>query len=202
MELAGDLVPLLTFALGAIMAELGSWLRDKRLADREGRAFRRQLERDERTAARDFERETLLALQDAVQRFSRMVGRAHFSAEVQVRRDGVSPADLQVPEDVDQGLMETGTELSRLTARVHSAEVAGWISRMRKNADEATSIGIGGRDLAHAQEHMEAFADEVAEVHKAIGDRLRTLIYGTSQRSDVVPPSPLAPPGGLGGGPL
>lgn len=202
MELAGDLVPLLTFALGAILAELGSLLRDRRLADREGRAFRRQLERDERTAARDFERETLLALQDAVQRFSRMVGRAHFDAEVQVRRDGVSPADLRFPDDVDQGLLETGTELSRLTARVQSADVAGWIGRMRKDADEATSIGIGGRDLAHAREHMDAFADEIAEVHKAIGDRLRTLIYGTSQRSDVVPASPLTPRGGLGGGPL
>lgn len=173
-------VPVLSFAAGAMAQLGGEALRDRRLVAREERAAARVQAREDQQAARDFERETLLELQEAVHGYARCVGRAHHEAHLHIRRDGGNPRSVVLSDGLDEELRLTGVDLDRLRARVASAEVAGWLGRMKKDALEAVSIGIGDRDLAHADEHMEAFATEVEDVHRAIGDRLRELIYGSA----------------------
>ena len=178
------LVPVLSFAAGAAAQLGGEALRDRRQTAREESAAARARAREDERAARDFERETLLALQDAVQRYARLVGRAHHAAHEHIRGAGGSPRTLVLPDDVDAGLLAATAEVDRLQSRVASAEVAGWLSRMRKDALEATMIGIGAhRDLAHADEHMNAFSEELEELNRVIGERLRALIYGHSDRT-------------------
>jgi hypothetical protein len=182
MQWLTELVPVLSFVAGALLTLLAETLRDRRATAREERAFARSRGREDEQSARDFERETLLELQDAVQRYARLVGKTYHAAHVHIRRDGGTPANFTSPDDVDEQLLAASVAVQRLVARVADQEVAGWISRMMKDADEATMIGIGGRDLAHAEEHMQAFADEVQEVNAAIGARLRVLIYGRAIR--------------------
>ncbi len=182
MQWVTDLVPVLTFIAGAALTLLAETLRDRRAIAREGQAFARNRTREDEQAARQFERETLLELQDAVQRYARVVGRVHHAAHLHIRREGGTAASFMSPDDLDEELRLAGVNINRLVARVADAEVAGWIGRMTKDADEATMIGIGGRDLGHADTHLFAFADEVQEVHTAIGARLRLLIYGRAER--------------------
>jgi hypothetical protein len=145
------LVPVLSFAAGAAAQLGGEALRDRRRTAREESAAARARAREDERAARDFERETLLALQDAVQRYARLVGRAHHAAHKHIRGAGGSPRTLVLPDDVDAGLLSATAEVDRLQSRVASAEVAGWMSRMRKDALEATMIGIGASVDGRAQ---------------------------------------------------
>lgn len=176
------LVPVLSFAAGAAAQLGGEALRDRRLTAREEAAAARAQARDDQQAAREFERETLLELQDAAKRWARMIGRAQHAAHVHVRRDGGTAQSLELPPEVDEGLLATGVEVDRLGSRVASAEVAERLSWARKNALEVTLFDIGGRDLAHADEHMSAFATELEELNRAIGARLREVVYGQAER--------------------
>jgi len=126
------------------------------------------LERSER--ARAFQRDNLLAVQDALQDLARLTGRAHHEDFLAHRESGVwgrSP----LSEEVDEGLGLANRRLTALVERVADDELRSKLKAMHSSLTRATMAS--SREEADAR--MEATVDEFTGVMARLGEVLRSL---------------------------
>lgn len=109
--------PFLTLVLGYRLKTFEAWIQDKRTAVRE-REARDEARRDLRVTRRDaFQRDTLLELQDAVQKLGRGTAAAQHADEMTFRQSNVWRKEL-LPEDVNQQLFVAQRQTTLLSSRV------------------------------------------------------------------------------------
>lgn len=157
---------LLGFALNALLESLRRRHELKR--DRESR---RETRRDQLAEQRrNFQRETLLALQEAVMDLMRATGAAHHHDEMEYRRTG-EWHKTKYTEELDQAHMIAMGRTGMLGVRVRDDELRNLVSSFRDcSAGEAVS---GSPELGRAAlDEMATFFDKIQQ---QIGQLLRTL---------------------------
>lgn len=138
----------------------GYWLagvnerrRDARTLERELRL--REAEREARLvdATRAFQRETLLALQDAVQLMARLTGQATFFDHMKARAGMYT----RLPDELSDDLYANGVEVRSLMSRVLSVEV-------RDAVDRFVELSVR---LTTSPKHLEGLVGDDLERHAA-----------------------------------
>jgi uncharacterized membrane protein len=109
--------PVLTLLLGFAASWISEWFRDDRTSkrEREAREAARQAQLFERRA--NFQRETLLNLQDAVAKLARTTGRMHHLDSMNHRSTGKWGGFL-FPENLDDDAHQANVAVMLLTSRV------------------------------------------------------------------------------------
>jgi hypothetical protein len=136
-----------TLLAGGALTIIAGWLADRRawLRDRE----RRLDERRERFLVRrsDFQRESLLALQDASQRLMRTAGAMHHQDVVEYRTTGKWQRQ-QFGDDLSNQQLHANTDTMLFTSRIRDDKVRDLADRLRiyvheiaSSPDEATADG-------------------------------------------------------------
>src|ERR1035441_9703685 len=123
-------VPLVTVFVTFATVQLSDWLKDKRAHQRE-REARREARADAIIERRNqFQRESLLKLQEVAQQFVRSCGEMHHTDSMAFRAGG-GWHKQPYPEDMDQRAHETNVRMTKLTIRVRDERVRELSSRLK-----------------------------------------------------------------------
>ena len=167
---AAGWLPILTFLLGFAAKFVSDWAqhRYERERDRESRkeARRDQLAQQRRT----FQRETLLALQDAVMDLARATTAVVHQDEMEFRKTGKWQKQL-LDEKLNQDQLLASQRVSTLSVRVRDPLVREMAERIRNYAAQAT-VGPTREDSLSGRMKM---SDEFGKLQPRIGEILRTL---------------------------
>ncbi|MBN9602893.1 MAG: hypothetical protein J0G33_08175 [Afipia felis] len=123
--------PVLTLLLGYSAKSLSDWVDFKRTVRRE-REARAESRRDKISERRnDFQRATLLELQEVAHRLGRMAYQANHYDEAAFRRDPVNWQKQLLPEETSEGFREAQARASLLSARVLDDEARAYLEEFR-----------------------------------------------------------------------
>jgi hypothetical protein len=162
------LPPIITFLLGFGTKWLADWAQHRRTVEREREA--REATRREQLFERrcTFQRETLLALQDAAAALGRATGRVSHLDTMAVRTTGKTQ---RLPDDLDEGYRLAQVRTNMLAVRVRDASIRELVEQFR---EFSTSCA-----MAKTQEDRDRATDSAMETHiklnEQIGKVLRTL---------------------------
>lgn len=161
---------------GFVLAGLNEANRDRRARKREQEA--RAFERAERLSDRrhDFQLETLLALQDAVQALTRLTGRTFHFDHMNARDQNYT----QLPDGWSEEIQANGVEVNRLKTRVLDVGVRDAVLAFSTHCIEMTMTpsgfkGLSGEELENfALSKMNQMSVQVALVMDALGEAIRS----------------------------
>jgi hypothetical protein len=169
-------LPLATLVLGYVGSLCTEWFRDRRAEGRE--KFMREAEVADRRANReaDFQRETLLRIQDALfaQSQATTIHQLHYIAAERRGQSETPPRDVpwgnegEVPDNMGKQWQESASELILLTVRVADDELRGVIDQFRSH----TTAVI----LALGQDAAFKAAAKADDVYKAANERIGQLL--------------------------
>lgn len=163
---------------GYLLAGLNERRRDVRtqLRESESRRFERAAQLEDESHA--FQRETLLSLQDALQKVARLTGKAMHFDHMQAR-DGKY---TQLPEGLDEQILAADVEVSRLTARVLDPHVRAAVKDLTKLSAQLSTLptdlqGFKGADLERRGDvRLRDFGDGYNAVMEVLGEAVRREI--------------------------
>lgn len=155
---------------GGALTMLSAWVADNRLSERERE--RRREERHERLEARrkDFQRDTLLALQVATQKLMRVAGAMHHQDVMAFRKTGVWQKQSLGEELSNEHLRQT-TETMLLASRVLDGETREFANEFRKLA---STVSICASE-DEAENRLKAAADMQGILIERIGQLVRGM---------------------------
>lgn len=164
------LITILSVMAGGALTIITGWISDKRLSERERE--RRAQEREERLAIRrdDFQRETLLALQVAVQKMVRTTGKMHHEDVMAHRSTGQWQRQL-FSEDLSDDSLRNMTDTMLLGSRVRDSEARTLADQLR---EQCTAIG-GSPDEQTAEARMATATITHERLIGRIGQLLREM---------------------------
>ncbi|MEJ0047153.1 MAG: hypothetical protein WDN04_14325 [Rhodospirillales bacterium] len=162
--------PVLTLLLGFGTKSLADWWQDRRLTQREREA--REAAQRERLLERrvEFQRETLLALQDAVMSLTRATGAANHQDEIAARDNGQWQKQL-LPDDLDEQLRQAQALCSILASRVRDQKIRELTDAL-KGVCATAAMSRSQRDAADAIQGMGLVFQEL---NATVGALLREL---------------------------
>jgi predicted component of type VI protein secretion system len=153
---------------GALLTEA---VRDKRAAEREERARASQREHVVADRRADFQRETLLALQDAISRLVRCAGEtAHHDLMASRQRGQWTKAP--VGEDLNQRFFTAMVDTNTYVVRVLDEQVRELVTELR---DRITTVAVAASSQSEANHALNEVTDLFVAVNGRIGELLRTL---------------------------
>lgn len=161
--------------IGYTLAGKNEARRDRRAAEAASSA---RIEERVSAAVRErheFQRETLLALQDAIQLMARLAGRAMHFDHMQAREGKYT----QLPDRFSEEMQANGVDVNRLQSRILDDELRASVDRFRRAGIEATLdprryVGLKGEGLESAALHaLTKFGDEVTRVMDDLGVAVR-----------------------------
>lgn len=173
--------PVLTALVGFVTASISDWLRDRRASarereaaeanrtrEREGREAARREQRFERRAA--FQRQTLLDLQEAVQKLVRTTGEMKHHDTMAVRAGGEWGKQL-LGEDLNNRSHLTNVQTTMLGVRVRDESVRNLLRELR---EECMHSQLAGSE-AEAERALVKAASIFEKLNERIGELLRKL---------------------------
>ncbi|MEG3148409.1 hypothetical protein U1769_00830 [Sphingomonas sp. ZT3P38] len=168
--MASWLATTISVITGGVLTMLAAWLADRRLTERDRE--RRREEQRERLATRrtDFQRQTLLALQEASQKLLRNTG-ASLHQDVVAHRTTGKWQRQRLPDDLSNDHLRLITETMLLASRVRDDEVRALADRLRS---QTAVVGISSGE-SEAQNRMMAAADTQGALIQRIGEIVRGL---------------------------
>lgn len=164
--------PVVTAFGGFILAAISEYLRDRRATTRErdARNAVRHLQQLERRT--NFQRQTLLDLQEAAQQLGRSCGTTYFIKHERFLQTGKwENEDLPLPDDLNEDLRQAVTKTIMLSARVRNdgvREMAGTFKRFATGIATASS-------KSDAQAALNQMMATLGPLHESIGGVLRKL---------------------------
>jgi hypothetical protein len=175
--------PVMTLLIGYGTKSFSDWLQDKRniAREREAREAARQDQRYERRT--NFQRQTLLDLQEASMQLARATGAAHHQDEMAYRTTGKWQKQL-LPSDLDEGYRLAQTLTSMLSVRVRDDSVRQLVKNLKTHSTEAM-ISANQDDSGRAMTNMASVHEEL---HERIGELLREIdsAYATDFHGDYM----------------
>jgi hypothetical protein len=159
---------IITFLLGFGTKWLTDWAQHRRIVerDREAREATRREQLFERRAT--FQRETLLALQQAAAELGRATGRIGHLDTMAIRATGRTQ---RLPDDLDEGYRLAQVRTSMLTVRVRDAAI-------RELAEQLRQLSVDSIDAKTEDDRdriMNAAMQANIQLNERIGEVLRTL---------------------------
>jgi len=162
--------PVLTAFIGLLTGAILEWLRDRRIIRREREAreaTRREQHFERRT---NFQRQTLLDLQEAVMRVLRTTGEMH-SQKVLANRAGSKWGKHLFEEDLDSRAREANTQTTMLMVRVRDEIARNLVDEVKNASTDA----LFAPNILKAEEGMQKMVTEFDKLNKRIGQLLREL---------------------------
>lgn len=176
----------IVIAVATLFASLGGYLlaglnerrRDERthLRASESRRFERVAELENESHA--FQRDTLLSLQDALQKMARLTGKAMHFDHMQAREGKYT----QLPEGLSEEMLAAEVEVSRLTARVRDPQVRAAVKDLTELSAHLSTLptdlqGLSGYDLERrGNAKLREFGDRYSAVAEVVGEAVRREI--------------------------
>lgn len=162
--------PVLTTIIGFATGSINEWLRDRRTSkrDSEARDALRRAQLAERRA--NFQRETLIDLQDAVTKFTRITGKMHHIERMELKKTGKWGGFL-FPEGLSDSALEANVKIMVLNSRVRDEHIRELAERFRGHANK---IGILPSPQATEDASLKMI-ETIDPLHKRIGEILRKL---------------------------
>lgn len=162
--------PFVTLVFGYAAKSFEDWIQNKRTVTKE-REARSATRHDQRVASRiTFQRETLLQLQDAVQKLTRATGRTNHLDEMAYRKTNEWRKE-QLPEDLNDGYFVASTQTALLSSRVRDEAVRQLVEKFRTVSTDA----ILAETPANARRHLQELMGISNELHSRIGKLIRTI---------------------------
>ncbi|EKS29382.1 hypothetical protein [Afipia felis] len=163
--------PVLTLLLGYGTKSLSDWIDFKRTVRRE-REARAEIRRDKISERRnDFQRATLLELQEVAHRLGRMAYLANYCDETTYRRDPENWQKQLIPEETSEGFREAQARASLLSARVLDDEAREYLEEFRTCCTTVVfskQRGVSLRALAELDPLHRRFNSHVGELLRNI----------------------------------
>ena len=162
---------LLAAGIGYVASALQQWLADRRLDEREQRtrvALRVEQQSDRREA---FQRETLLALQDALRRLSRATGAIQHLDVMHHRTTREPYARQQLDEEWNQKYQLAIVDVQMFTVRVMDDDLR---HRINDLLDHVSAV-ISAPSESEAKASLDAGVTLSMELNKRIGELLRSV---------------------------
>lgn len=161
--------PVFTALLGYLTSLFTEFYREKRTSAREleSRKATRRLQLSERRS--NFQRETLLELQDAISQLARTHAQVHHLDTMERRKSGVWVH--QVPEDLNQEAFAAMVKTLQLLVRVHDDPIRQMTQALRTHA---TGI-VTHRMEEDSTRAMKGMLEVIQPLHERIGLVLRQL---------------------------
>lgn len=170
----------LSVLLGFAAKSVSDWLQDKRAYQRD-RETRDVLRRDQLAERRaEFQRQTLLELQEVLQDLARAVGASHHQDEMQFKETGRWQRHL-IRSEIDDQFFQANRRALVLTVRVRDESLRESLKRFRDFTSQIES-GIRGRndedDASARRASTTALLGAMGllpPIQERIGELLRTL---------------------------
>ena len=164
------LLPVFTLLLGYLLKLFSDWVQHRRTLEREREM--RLAERNAKLADRrvEFQRQTLLELQDAVIEVARTTASMAHHDLVNFRRNGTWQRDLY-PADLDRDAMLAMRRTSVLMVRVRDETTRQLVQRVKDSSVAAT----GSHDQETSDSELLKLARAFEELQPRIGELLRRI---------------------------
>jgi hypothetical protein len=163
-------LPIATLIFGYGVKSFEDWIQHRREMAKD-RETRRATRHDQRVASRiTFQRETLLQLQDAVQKLARATGRTNHLDEMAYRQTNQWRRE-QLPEDLNEGYFVASTQTALFSSRVRDDAVRQLVERFRTVSTDA----ILAETPANARRQLQDLMGLSNELHSRIGKLIRTI---------------------------
>jgi hypothetical protein len=175
LALVGLVVPAATGLAGYVLAGHNERARDERAAVREAMARRASVRErlDEQRHA--FQRETLLELQDALQRLVRCTARMILHDQKTLKEHGKL---TRLGEELDEESYETGVTTRRLQERVLDAALRAAVDEFRRHVTEVETSFISVNDM-NAEDgirHLDGLQMDLVQHYVRLSDQLGTAL--------------------------
>ncbi|MFD1260674.1 hypothetical protein [Entomomonas asaccharolytica] len=169
-EFFKDLLPVLSLIIGALLTMFASYLADFRLLKRERTARKEQQYATLYLKRIEFQRETLIQLQDVIDNISRKTAEIQLN-DIHNYNQGTEWKKISVPDDLDELLRATKAKLIKLKARIED-------EKLRKCLDTFNSISLKvtlSENKAESEHQMQLLSHSFEEVQNLIGENFRQL---------------------------
>lgn len=162
--------PVFTALLGYVTSSLTEWLRDRRagVRERDARDSVRRAQLLERRA--NFQRETLISLQDEAVKLARAAGRMNHLDEMEFRKTGKWGGHL-FPEGLSDAAHQSNVTIMVLTSRVRDDRIREVVAAFRSHAN---CVGTSATREAD-RTALDKMSELIEPLHERIGEVLRKL---------------------------
>ena len=168
--------PVLTLLLGYLAKSITDWLQDRRRDKREVIA-RTEARRDQILLRRaDFQRQTLLQLQDAISELTRKTAKANFTYTILQDEQGGEWGKHLLPEDDLESLRATRALASLLKVRVRDKLIVDL-------TDQVLTLSASSTTASSHKESFELFS-QMSAVHDKIYSRLGQVLKDLDDLED------------------
>jgi hypothetical protein len=175
LALVGLVVPAATGLAGYVLAGHNERARDERAAVREAMARRASVRErlDEQRHA--FQRETLLELQDALQRLVRCTARMIFHDQNTLKEHGKL---TRLGEELDKESYEIGVTTRRLQERVLEGALRAAVDEFRRHVTEVETSFISVNDMKADDgiSHLDGLQRDLVQHYVTLSDQLGTAL--------------------------
>jgi hypothetical protein len=162
--------PVVTLIIGAVLKAVFDMMTDRRTALRDREARRDQRRDALRLKRVEFQRATLLELQEAISQLARFAGQAQHHDLLAYRGSGAWQKQ-PLTEEVNQGFLSAQTSVGRLRVRVRDPRVRQLAERL---STECTNVVLSTNE--GASEHaLRDVMSALADLQEQIGAILRNL---------------------------
>jgi hypothetical protein len=175
LAVIGFVVPAGTGLIGYVLAGRNEQARDERAAKREATARRASVRERLEEERHAFQRETLLELQDALQRQVRSVAKIILHDRRTLREHGTL---TQVGPELSGEGYEIGVTTRRLQERVLDSALRGAVGEFRSHVADVETAFIAVREMSAegGVQHLDGLQREVAEHYIALSDQVGTAL--------------------------
>jgi hypothetical protein len=164
-------LPLITALIGFASGGFTEWLRDRRAYKRECDARASALRAQQIERRNEFQRNTLLQLQDSGMRLMQATHKIHHFDVTMYRKNG-NHHDTPYPEEVGLELQEANARTALLGVRVRDDRVRALLQEVKDELNEATMFSVSEE---HSQSCMKLAGEKFVEMNKRIGEVLRSF---------------------------
>jgi hypothetical protein len=163
-------IPLLSALGGYLVSAVTEYFRDRRASkrEREARDAARHLQQLERRT--NFQRQTLLELQEAVQQFGRTSGTAYFVMREDFQSTG-KWGEVEFSDKLNSERLQATTKIIMVSVRVRDERVRELTAQLKKSGDAIFSA----RSKAEAQAAYGKMIASIGPFHDRVGEVLRKL---------------------------
>jgi hypothetical protein len=165
--------PVVTLGLGYAAKSATDWLQDRRHAAREA-ASRSETRRHQILLRRaDFQRQTLLELQDAAKQLTRKTAQICFAYKAAQQSGGGEWGEHPLPPELDESVRESRATISLLRVRVRDARIVHLTDELLTAGVEcslANSEEAAFSKFGEASEHGNQLNDRIGEILKELDD--------------------------------
>ncbi len=162
--------PVVTLIVGLVLKGLFDFFTERRATKREREARSEERRQTALLKHVEFQRETLLTLQDATAKFMGFFGTAYLHDRAAFLQ-GASWGQALLPKDVDQGFHAAEVDVNRLRVRISDDKVREMSLALKTAAKNALTAG----DMNSADALMSEAAKISISLNERIGELLRNL---------------------------